>query len=75
MNNEELNRRVERQLENLRHEFADEVPAGEVTALGQAHFDQLVAEARINDFIPVLMHRFTREELLRVTHAELHRAA
>ena len=75
MRTEELNHRVERQLEYLCLEFGGEVPASQVTALGQAHFERLRAEAHINDFLPVLVHRFTREELLRITTADLHRAA
>ncbi len=70
-----LNRQVDRQLESIRREFADEITANRVTAVGEACFDQLVADARINDFIPVLVYRYTREQLVNARHEELHRAA
>lgn len=66
-----LDRQVERQLESLRREFADEIPASRVTAAGEAYFDRLRADARIPDFIPVLVYRFTREELVRAGSEEL----
>jgi hypothetical protein len=75
MDTASLNRQVERQLESLRREFADEIPASQVTAVGEAHFDRLRADARIPDFIPVLVYRFTREELIRAEHEDLHRVA
>lgn len=75
METAELNRRVERQLENLCREFQHQVPASRVKALGRAHFEQLQTQARITDFIPVLVHRVTREDLQRSTRSELHRAA
>jgi len=76
MNEAELNRKVEQAFESLRHEFADELAADQVTAVGEACFERLRAGARIPDFIPVLVQRYAREELLvRVAREELHRAA
>ncbi len=74
MNAATLDHQVERQLESLRREFAHDVPASQVTAIGRAHFHQLSADARIPDFIPVLVYRFTREEL-RCSRDDLSRAA
>jgi hypothetical protein len=34
-----------------------------VTSVGRGYFEQLRAEPRIDDFIPALVYRFTREEL------------
>ena len=46
-----------------------------MTAIGHEQFDQLCATARIPDFIPVLVYRNTREELVRIDREELHHAA
>ncbi len=75
MNEAMLNRHVEQQLENLRREFADQVPASRVSAIGRAHFDHLCADARITDFIPVLVYRYSREDLVRAGREELESAA
>jgi hypothetical protein len=70
-----LNDHVERVLDGLGREFADEIPPDQVTSVGRGYFDQLRAEARIDDFIPVLVYRFTREELRRCGRDELSHAA
>lgn len=75
MDEPRLNRQVEQQLQSLRREFGEKVPASFVTALGQAQFEQLRANAKIPDFIPVLVYRFAREELIRIGREDLHRAA
>ena len=74
MNAAVLNHQVERQLESLRCEFAD-VSASQVTAIGEAYLGELCADARINDFIPVLVYRHTREQLLRCSPGDLSRSA
>jgi hypothetical protein len=75
MNEAMLNRSIEQALESLRREFADEQPASEVTAVGEAWFEALRANARIPDFVPVLGYRYAREELIGSERDELHRAA
>jgi hypothetical protein len=70
MREETLNRQVERQVESLQREFA-EIPSDRVTALAESELDRLRAEARIVEFVPVLMHRYAREELLRIRRDEL----
>ena len=60
-----LDHQIERVLDSLGREFADEIPPSQVTSVGRGYFDQLCAEARIGEFIPVLVYRFTREELRR----------
>ena len=70
-----LNRQVEQSLERLQREFADDLPASRVTAVGQALFDELRRDARISDFIPILVYRYARDELIRCRRAELNRAA
>jgi hypothetical protein len=63
-----LDHHVERQLEGLRHEFAGEIPAGRVNTIGNAYYDDLRSEARILDFIPMLVYRYAHEELLSLRH-------
>jgi len=64
VNEEELQIHLERGLENLRREFADKVPAEQVTRIGRDRFERLVENAKIVDFIPLLVYRQTREALL-----------
>ena len=64
MNEEELQIHLERGLENLRREFADRVPAEHVTRIGRDRFERLIENAKIIDFIPLLVYRQTREALL-----------
>ena len=70
-----LDEQVGHVLEGLRREFADEHDASEVSAIGEARYAALRARARIPDFIPVLVYRYTREELIQVEREDLHRAA
>ncbi len=70
-----LDRQVGQALEGLRREFADEREASEVSAIGEACYETLRARARILDFIPLLVYRYTREELIQAERGDLHRAA
>jgi hypothetical protein len=74
VNDEVLIRQVEKQFESLRSEFAD-MPPEAVRALAEAQYGRLRADAKFGDFIPVLVHRYTRETLLRIRRDELHSAA
>jgi hypothetical protein len=69
-----LEQQVERQLQALMHEFGDELPAGEVAPIVEAQFRTLREHARIEEFIPVLVYRYAREEL-QIRRKELHHAA
>lgn len=51
------------------------VPAEQVVAVGTSHFERLQRDAAVNDFIPLLVYRFTREELVAGRHGDLHVAA
>ncbi len=70
MNEEELHIHLERGLARLQHEFADTVPAEHVTRIGRDRFDRLVENAKILDFIPLLVYRQTREALLGLERQE-----
>lgn len=54
---------VERRLDQLRVEFPDQ--ATRIEALGRAHLATLRAGATVEDFLPTLVYRFTREDLRR----------
>lgn len=58
---ENLQARVERGLQALQSEFPDDVDR--IDDIGQAYFERLRADARIEDFLPILVYRFTRDEL------------
>ena len=46
-----------------------------MTRIGTDRFRKLLANATINDFIPLLVYRQTREELIACTADELHESA
>jgi hypothetical protein len=46
-----------------------------VDAAGAAHFARLRADARVVELTPVLVYRFTREELVRARREELRASA
>jgi hypothetical protein len=69
---QELDRHVEREIALLQQEFEGSISPEEVARICWAQVDQLRASARIDDFIPLLVHRHAREALI---DAELHRAA
>jgi hypothetical protein len=71
---EVLRRQMSEEFERLRHEFADISP-DRVAAVGKAEYDGLRAGARILEFIPVLVHRYAREDLLLVREREPNTAA
>ena len=64
MNLEELHVHIERGLETLRREFADTITAEHVTSIGNNRFERLIKDAKIVEFIPLLVYRETREALL-----------
>ncbi len=64
MNTQELETHTERMLDALCREFAENAPADEVTQIGWDSYRELLATATINTYIPLLVHRQTRETLL-----------
>jgi hypothetical protein len=61
---EELERQTTGRLDALRHELGDSVAPERVAVVGRRHFERLTRHATVTDFIPLLVYRFTREELL-----------
>jgi hypothetical protein len=62
---EELEDQTARRLEALRREFGGDVPPDRIAAVGSFHFERLLSRATVTDFIPLLVYRCTKEELLR----------
>jgi hypothetical protein len=75
MTPEALEREMERLFSDLHRDLDDHVPATQVTAVSRAQFEALSHGAAINDFIPLLVHRYTKETLVRSRSDELHNAA
>jgi hypothetical protein len=62
----QLERQIAGLLDALQRELGPDVPADLVAALGRYHADRLLAEATITDyFIPQLVYRATKDDLLR----------
>lgn len=60
----EVEEQTARELEALRTELAGSAPAEQVDAVGRRHFRRLMAQATITDFVPVLVCRATKEDLV-----------
>ena len=75
MDSDELDAHVARGLEELQREFSDRVSDEAVTEIGMLRYRALQTAATINDFIPLLVYRQTREELVTIDHRDLHRSA
>jgi hypothetical protein len=71
----ELERQTVGRLDVLREELSTTVPPEHVNAVGRRHFERLSRHATVTDFIPLLVYRFTREELLYGEPEQLHDAA
>jgi hypothetical protein len=68
----EIHPDTQRKLERLPQVLADEFPtiAPETVRLElEAITNRMVATARIEEFVPVLVHRFARQSLLELSHA------
>ena len=74
MTSAELERQTEKLLGGLAFEFEESFRADEVIAIGNAYLERLSRDATVGDFIPLLVYRFTKEELASSTYEELHRA-
>ena len=75
MTSHDLELQMDRLLDDLQHDLEETVPAERVDAVARAHYESLSVGAAINDFIPLLVYRFAREELVRGSRDGLHDAA
>jgi hypothetical protein len=75
MTSEQLDVQMDHIFERLVVDLGGDVSAEHVLAVGASHFERLQRDAAINDFIPLLVYRFTREELVAAGRGDLHVAA
>ena len=75
MTSQQLEAQMDRVLANLVRELAEVAPAGEITSVSREHYERLRGPASITEFIPLLVYRFTKEELVTSRREELHHAA
>jgi protein-tyrosine-phosphatase len=66
----ELRLRIRREAEALQQEFAGIFSVETVERYVQESFDNIRGRARVLDFVPVFVHRFTRERLRALAQAE-----
>jgi hypothetical protein len=60
----ELEQQIERLLDGLQRELAPHVSREDVATLGRYHADRLLAHATVTDYVPLLVYRSTRDDLL-----------
>ncbi len=75
MTPQELEQQTARQVEALRQELADKVAAEQVGETCRFHFERLCLHATVNDFIPLFVYRFAKNDLLTGRAEDLHQAA
>jgi hypothetical protein len=75
MDDRELNRHIEREIRLLQREFGGSIPDDEVARRCWAKLEQLRTTARLDEFLPLLVYRETREILIEARDAELHQSA
>jgi hypothetical protein len=61
---EQETKKIAAGLQTLEREFADRVDATVIARIGDDELERVLEEARIPDFVPMLVYRFTRERLL-----------
>ena len=62
-------------LGGLHREFDGQFTPEHIEAIGRANFERLIVGARVLDFIPVLVYRATRNNLIDIRTDRLHDAA
>jgi hypothetical protein len=67
MDEQQLEHHITACLDALHREFNDRVSPSLITSTARKHYQRLDREATINDYLPVFIHRYTREELLHPT--------
>ena len=62
---QQLERQIADRLAALQRELGSNVSSDRLTALATYHADRLLANATITEFIPQLVYRATKEDILR----------
>jgi hypothetical protein len=60
----ELKQQIQRRLDSLHRELAPHVTREDVATLGRYHTARLLAHATVTDYVPLLVYRATKEDLL-----------
>ena len=61
----ELEQQIARRLDSLHGELGSRVSRQDVATLGRYHAERLLAHATVTDYVPLLVYRATKEDLLR----------
>jgi hypothetical protein len=64
LSQDDLDRQISSRLAALHRELASTVPIERVTSLGRFHTERLLSTATITDFVPLLVYRATKEDVL-----------
>jgi hypothetical protein len=75
VNSQEVERLTAQQLDKLHRELADTVTPDDIARVGKEHYDTLCQRAAVTDFIPLLVYRFTKDDLARHRNDQLDHAA
>jgi hypothetical protein len=59
-----VRRQIEEGIDSLAEEFGDVASPRQVHEIGEEQLDQILPDARIDDFVPALVNSNTRAELL-----------
>jgi hypothetical protein len=70
MDSYELEQEMDKVFRDLARGVGDGVEADRVDAVGHDKYEWLRQDATINDFLPLLVYRYTKEELVRSRHSE-----
>jgi hypothetical protein len=60
---------------DLARDFDGSVAPDRVAGVAHEHYERLRQRATVNDFLPLLVYRFTTEDLIESSRDELHKAA
>ena len=71
---QELERQTAARLNALKRELGDSVAAEQVETVGRRHLQRLCRDAKVTDFVPLLVYRFAREELVYADSGRIHDA-
>jgi hypothetical protein len=75
MTSEQLDVQMDHMFGRLVADLGGDVSTEHVLAVGTRHFERLQRDAAVNDFIPLLVYRLTREQLVAAGRPDLHVAA
>lgn len=75
MTSEELDRQIAALVHELQRQRPANVAPEHVDAVAYGYYGQLQRDATVNDFIPLLVYRYTKEQLPLISRGELRQSA